>query len=89
MRILHIIERDRKHARCDLEYLKRVIERGLTHSRSSHPRSLEVAITFQPGPIQGKTRISIFYPQNRCVLRDSQKYLILAQGIRTVPGSHN
>ena len=24
--ILHIIERDRKHARCELEYLKRVIE---------------------------------------------------------------
>ncbi|HKR30645.1 MAG TPA: hypothetical protein VJT08_09210, partial [Terriglobales bacterium] len=24
--ILHITERDRKHARCELEYLKRVIE---------------------------------------------------------------
>jgi hypothetical protein len=28
LRILHIIERDRKHARCELEYLKRVIERA-------------------------------------------------------------
>ena len=26
--ILHIIEHDRKHARCELEYLKRVIERA-------------------------------------------------------------
>lgn len=28
VRVLHIIEHDRKHARCELEYLKRVIERA-------------------------------------------------------------
>lgn len=28
LRILHIIERDRKHARCELEYLKHLIERA-------------------------------------------------------------
>ena len=28
VRILHVIERDRQHARCELEYLKHLIERA-------------------------------------------------------------
>lgn len=29
VRILHIIERDRQHARCELEYLRHLIERAV------------------------------------------------------------
>jgi len=62
---------------------------GVTLSGVHIPHSFAVAITFQPGQYRGKTRISIFYSQNRCVLGDSQKYLVLAQGLRTAPGSQN
>jgi hypothetical protein len=48
VRLLHVIDRDREHARCELEYLKRVMEdnnqnlshklRGVNRSRNSlHP----------------------------------------------------
>lgn len=53
------------------------------------PHSFAVAITLHPGQYKGKTRIRIFYSQNRCVLGDSQKYLVLAQRLRTAPGSQN